>query len=1224
MRSTIFRPVTDALFCLALTGFTATASYGQQRAPEKTADEQVQSSFRKEIQPLLKTLCLRCHNAEKMESGIRLDHLDGTLPDKNLFHWRDVRKQLLGMGMPPEGERQPTDAERDLLVGWIQNAMIVARQRNNERNGLIRRLTVAQYQNTIRELLQLEEDLTAVLPADGISAEGFANNVQTLALSPLLIEAYFNIAEQALDLSIVDPETPPVIQTFQMDLGKDINPTPIADKLILGAGSLLIDKPDVVVRELAPEKPFAYTPFSMRKDFQFIEGYQGNDTVRGLREFHSIYHAVFACMRGTNGYPRGAAYETVPGGLLLRPAIPSSEIFGQESTYGPRANFKVSLRELPAQGNFRITVRAARMDDGLLLDSDTAAVDRQKPGGLRIDDPGTTQEVMVPEEGIYQVDAYAGANGPPLDAPDASRLTEELVGIWSLDGTTARVPVGTSHKGKLVGAAKFVESPFGQAITVDGKSGAVVIPRDPQLKVGDGAFTVAAWIHPRELRQGGIVCLGGYGYVHGWILDMPNAQGVLRLETARPGKIHNGTVQSRPGVLRANQWQHVAVVVERDEKTTRLYVNGYEVGSGTIAKWDLDNPDVQLHIGRVQNAQFFSGDIDDVRIYRRALGKAELQALVEPGRRFAFVPAAEKPQNLTLQLGERYFSGILTQPAFLAVRLPAGAVTLRAQYAGDRAPSHIQLTRVDPGGKLARTFAQFEKRRPTLGVHVGLRRDCGSTLNPVGKPRPIASTELKDFVFQDAVNNYPSPDVERGNMNYLAGFREIGVRSEYSDGRPRPRLRVQSIRFEGPYYESWPPASHRNLFPETAHVDGSPEYAAMVIRKFAERAFRRPLDPEELASLMSLWRTTYEQVGDFRGSIRDVFLVVLTSPQFLFLIENSQTPEAEHLTSYELASKLSYFLWNGPPDARLLQLAAADTLRESLDAEVLRLIASPKFDRCVETFTAQWLSLDKFEVLEVDRSRYPSLTRDTRIQLRQEPITFVKYLVQQNLPLRNLLHSDFIMANEVVASYYGLGDRTESGLAFVPLRHQQPHLGGLLSQASILAGLSDGRNSNPIKRGAWLARKIVAEPPDDPPPNVPQLDENPAEKLTLREKLERHRNQKGCANCHAGIDPWGLPFQEYDAGGLYRQMAGAETQSTLPDTTEVGNVADLKKYLLEERIDRVAFSFLKHLAIYATGRSLTYNELVYLEEHGIQLRADGYLLQDLVRFVVQSDLFLKK
>ena len=130
--------------------------------------------------------------------------------------------------------------------------------------------------------------------------------------------------------------------------------------------------------------------------------------------------------------------------------------------------------------------------------------------------------------------------------------------------------------------------------------------------------------------------------------------------------------------------------------------------------------------------------------------------------------------------------------------------------------------------------------------------------------------------------------------------------------------------------------------------------------------------------------------------------------------------------------------------------------------------------------------------------------------------------------------------------------------------------------------------------------------------------------MTLREKLEQHRNQKGCANCHAGIDPWGLPFEEYDAGGLLRQVAASETLSTLPDTTEVANVAALKTYLQEERIDRVAFSFLKHLSIYATGRSLTYNELVYLEEQGIQLKQDGYLLQDLVQFVVQSDLFLKK
>ena len=298
--------------------------------------------------------------------------------------------------------------------------------------------------------------------------------------------------------------------------------------------------------------------------------------------------------------------------------------------------------------------------------------------------------------------------------------------------------------------------------------------------------------------------------------------------------------------------------------------------------------------------------------------------------------------------------------------------------------------------------------------------------------------------------------------------------------------------------------------------------------------------------------------------------------------------------------------------------------RDAIDNEIPRLVAAPNFDRFVETFTSQWLSLDKFDVLEVDRTRYPTLTRDTRTQLRQEPVAFMKYLIQENLPLATLIRSDFIMANEVVAAYYGLGDRTESGLSFAPLQHHRPHLGGVLSQASILAGLSDGRNSNPIKRGAWLARKIIAEPPDDPPPNVPQLDEAEGEKLTLREKLERHRNQKGCANCHAGIDPWGLPFESFDAGGLIRSAEKHSTQSTLPDETEIADVDALKDYLIGERIDRVAFSFLKHLAVYVGGRSLTYNELVFLEEHAIQLKNDGYRLQDLVRFVVKSDMFLKK
>src|SRR4029077_11056633 len=213
----------------------------------------------------------------------------------------------------------------------------------------------------------------------------------------------------------------------------------------------------------------------------------------------------------------------------------------------------------------------------------------------------------------------------------------------------------------------------------------------------------------------------------------------------------------------------------------------------------------------------------------------------------------------------------------------------------------------------------------------------------------------------------------------------------------------------------------------------------------------------------------------------------------------------------------------------------------------------------------------------------------------------------------NLIQSDFVVANEAVASYYDLADQTESGFGFVAIPHKRDDLGGLLTQPAILAGLSDGRESNPVKRGAWLARKIIAEPPADPPPNVPALKEDTTD-LTLRQRLEQHRNQPACNQCHAKIDPWGVPFEEFDAGGRWKQQP-VDAKSTLPDKTEVSGVNDLRRYLADDRIDQVAFSFLKHLTTYGIGRSLTYNELNFLKQDGLKLKAGGYRMQDMLRYV---------
>ena len=218
--------------------------------------------------------------------------------------------------MPPKGLPQPTTAERQQMVEWITQALEVARLRPAPKNGLVRRLTVSQYRNTLRELLLLDDDLTDGLPPDAVSKDGFVNNKDTLQLSPLLTESYFEIAEEALNRAIVDPKSKPAIQNFRVDLGAPSIRRRFREKLILGAGSLLLNNEDFLVTQLTPEKPFPFEPFFMRTKYRFIEGYQGTTRSAAGGSYDSIYHAVFADMRGSPGYPKGERLQHGPAGAV--------------------------------------------------------------------------------------------------------------------------------------------------------------------------------------------------------------------------------------------------------------------------------------------------------------------------------------------------------------------------------------------------------------------------------------------------------------------------------------------------------------------------------------------------------------------------------------------------------------------------------------------------------------------------------------------------------------------------------------------------------------------------------------------------------------------------------------------------------------------------------------------------------------------------------------------
>ena len=1204
------RPKAVTAFVLFSAAAFGTARIWMAQAADGST-KALEAPFERQVKPFLKQNCERCHNADNPVAGVRVDNLDASLDDKHVTVWQHIRGRVRNESMPPKGQPQPSASARQDTIAWIDQALQIARMRPAPKNGSVRRLTVAQYRNTLKELLQLDDDLTEILPPEAVSKDGFLNNKETLQLSPLLLEAYLEIAEEALGRAIVDPQAKPAIQKFRVDFGASINPKPFPEELILGANSLLLDNKDFLVTEPRPGKPFAFDQNFMRTKYRFIEGYVGNATVRGWRDYDSIYHSVFACMRGSRGYPKGHAFDAVPEGLALRPAIPNEEQFDSDGTYGPKANFKISLRELPDHGRFRVTVTAARYDDGMMLASSDAA-QPANTDAIVWNDPKGADTLTVKTPGIYQIDVHAGTRAA-APVVETSRLNDGLSGNWPLDGAIAG--------GQLQGDAHFVDSPFGKAVMLDGMGDSVTVPRNESMNVGTGDFTVAAWIHPRQLRRAGIISVGGTGWTHGWYLEMPDNKGILRLDTAGPDNQGNGSATSPQGMLRANAWQHVAAVVRRSSSDVRLFINGYQVARGEMGPANLDNPKMDLKIGALAGAQNFRGEIDEVRLYRRALAEAEVQGLVEPGRRFAQVPPG-KPREVTLSLGGREFATTLQHPSFAAVRLPAGPLAVNVRQTGVTNLDRVVFTPLDPNHSIARRFAAMEKRSPRLGVHLGLRRDCGSTVAPVGPPRRVSSVKPSQFVFEGAIRNFPSPDVEKDNVNYLAGIREIAVRSEFTDGRDMPRLLIQSVDFEGPFYDSWPPQSHRNIFIDSPRQNDRRAYAREIVRSFAARAYRRPVTAAEEASPMAVFDKSAAAGRDFRDSVKDALQAVLTSPQFLFLIEKSATPGPEPLDESELASKLSYFLWNGPPDRATLTLASAGTLRQKLDSEVSRLIADERFSRFIDEFGAQWLSLDKFSVLEPDRTRYPKLTRDARVHLRREPVEFLRHLIRNNLPAKNLIDSDFLVVNEAVANYYDLGAKTESGFQFVPVTHGRRELGGVLTQAAILAGLSDGRESNPVKRGAWLARKIVSEPPADPPPNVPALPED-ATQLTLRQRIEKHRTQPGCVQCHLKIDPWGVAFEEFDAGGRLK-LHGADARSKLPDNFEVSGAIDLKRYLGEDRIDQVAFSVLKHLTVYATGRNLSYSESDFLKRDGLKLKADGYRMKDMVRYVVNSRPFLEK
>jgi mono/diheme cytochrome c family protein len=422
---------------------------------------------------------------------------------------------------------------------------------------------------------------------------------------------------------------------------------------------------------------------------------------------------------------------------------------------------------------------------------------------------------------------------------------------------------------------------------------------------------------------------------------------------------------------------------------------------------------------------------------------------------------------------------------------------------------------------------------------------------------------------------------------------------------------------------------------EQARLAAEPSHLAAVI-DFAERAYRRPLSAAERDGLLAFYRSLREQDEvSHEEAVQDVLVFVLMSPSFCYRMDLAKPGDAKRaLNDYELASRLSYFLWSSMPDRELLDRAAAGDLhqRAVLAREARRMLQDERVRNLATEFGGNWLDFRRFEEHNsVDRERFPSFTNELRGAIFEEPIRFFVDLVQHDRSVLDFLYGQHTFVNPVLAKHYGLPEVEAAADQWRRVDDAAAHgRGGLLPMAVFQTQNSPGLRTSPVKRGYWVVRRLLGERIPPPPPEVPELpaDEAKLGELTLRETLAKHRDHASCAGCHERFDAIGLIFEGYGPIGERRTLdlggRSVDTRAAFPDKSEGSGLGGLQTYLREKRQEEFLDNLCRKLLSYALGRSLLPSDDGTVKGMRERLAADGYRFGSLVESIVISPQFLTK
>ena len=448
-------------------------------------------------------------------------------------------------------------------------------------------------------------------------------------------------------------------------------------------------------------------------------------------------------------------------------------------------------------------------------------------------------------------------------------------------------------------------------------------------------------------------------------------------------------------------------------------------------------------------------------------------------------------------------------------------------------------------------------------------------------------------------------------------------------------LHVSSISVKGPFHKS--PYAHLSkqhqkiIFARPGKSKTLKVAAREVMQKFATRAYRRPVKEDELDRLVSFIETTVKQGETYDEAAQLAMQAVLVSPYFLFRVEldeNPNDPNIKHvLSDYELASRLSYFLWSSMPDEQLLTLANENKLHQPdvLKQQVHRMLQDKRSDALVRNFIAQWLNLRILDDVQPDKKRFKTFNNKLRAAMRRETEMFAEQIIKQNRSIIDFLDADYSYMNEQLAKHYGMYNVKGDHFRQVKLPAQRR---GVLTQASVLTLTSESTRTSPVKRGNWILLNILGATPPEPPAVVPPLDkaQHALPNASLKEQLALHSTDPACAICHVVMDPLGFGLENFDAVGSWREKDGKhliDSSGQLPNGDKYKGAVGMINILKKEK-EAFSRTVTRKLLTYALGRGLSPYDRCIIDDITQKMKKEDFRFETLVTSIVTSKPFLMR